>query len=449
MKTSTPSNSPNSLYAARFARIVLRAALVFVMATLFAWHQCSGQTPPSADNSAGLPPVRDQDAQKSSHAWALAYYYRTYQEGRSRGWSVQTPEHQFSPSFLYNQVAPFNEGTSFAEILLLLASQGCATLADFPYAESDVTTWPPYTAFRNAIPFRLQSYTWMGDGLTPGIIGAMKSTLAEGELCAIEVPVFRPNANSKGLFERLTLTNYLYDMPPDDDVYQGSSQALTVVGYDDSAFSGRGGLKVVNSWGTSWGNQGFAWLSYEFIQAFTSEIYTMRARVNYQPTSIAHFKLYHSFWAWNYDNVTVTIGVGNTASPLWSKVILTGLERDSLTVDMAVDLTDVATFMPPSFTSRWWIKVDDHSREDVGLLSTFQIEHNGTNYDAAVVMPLTGPFFGGSFYAYLPAGEAASSNYYVNDGSAAGDQYCTAAGDDANDGLTPATPKHSIQAIID
>ena len=40
------------------------------------------------------------------------------------------------------------------------------------------------------------------------------------------------------------------------------------------------------------------------------------------------------------------------------------------------------------------------------------------------------------------------NNYYVNDGSSAGDEYTSASGSDANDGLTPATPKASISAIL-
>jgi len=39
--------------------------------------------------------------------------------------------------------------------------------------------------------------------------------------------------------------------------------------------------------------------------------------------------------------------------------------------------------------------------------------------------------------------------YYVNDGSLLDDQYTTVAGDDANDGLTPSTPKASIRAVLE
>ena len=54
---------------------------------------------------------------------------------------------------------------------------------------------------------------------------------------------------------------------------------------------------------------------------------------------------------------------------------------------------------------------------------------------------------------YLPYPVAAPSLsptiFYVNDGSVAGDVWCTTAGSDANDGLTPETPMASIQAVID
>ena len=41
------------------------------------------------------------------------------------------------------------------------------------------------------------------------------------------------------------------------------------------------------------------------------------------------------------------------------------------------------------------------------------------------------------------------ADYYVNDASTILDNWCTAPGSDANDGLSPATPKASVQAILD
>ncbi len=98
-------------------------------------------------------------------------------------------------------------------------------------------------------------------------------------------------------------------------------------------------------------------------------------------------------------------------------------------------------------------------------------------YDAAGTLLATGsPTAGGSVAAFsstLPAGtyyiqvsgvggatntyslsiapDAASTTtvYYVNDGSTVDDYYTTAPGNDANTGLTPATPKASVQSVLD
>ncbi len=43
---------------------------------------------------------------------------------------------------------------------------------------------------------------------------------------------------------------------------------------------------------------------------------------------------------------------------------------------------------------------------------------------------------------------ANATNYYVNDANPAGDVYCTAVGNAANNGTSPATPKLSVQAIV-
>jgi hypothetical protein len=47
----------------------------------------------------------------------------------------------------------------------------------------------------------------------------------------------------------------------------------------------------------------------------------------------------------------------------------------------------------------------------------------------------------------LPLG-AFGTSYYVNDASTANDNWCTAPGDDANDGLTTSTPKATVAAIV-
>ena len=398
----------------------------------------------SVDLSGDLPPVGDQGSQGACVAFSVGYYYKTFQEWREYGWDVSAPEHQFSPSFLYNQVAPLNEGMTFDEAFNTFLDKGCATLPDCPFVESDYRTWPSYTAFLNGIPHRIQSYTRLGNGQTAGILDAMKAQLATGgsqgagDLCVIGIPIYRPSSSLPGRFDLLTPTDYFYDGPASEDTYLAGYHAIAVVGYDDAAFDGRGGFKIVNSWGSGWGNQGYAYISYQFVQTWATDVYIMEDRIGYQRTAIAHFKLYHPYWWWNSDNVTVSIGVGPTSAPLWSKVFLTGLERSALTVDMAVDISEGSAYLPPSWNNQWWVKIADHHEEDVAELTIFEVEYDSILSSAEAVMPLYGGFFGGDLFAYLPAGEKASGNYYVS-----------ATGDDTNDGLAPATAKRSVQAIID
>ena len=48
----------------------------------------------------------------------------------------------------------------------------------------------------------------------------------------------------------------------------------------------------------------------------------------------------------------------------------------------------------------------------------------------------------------LLAAPASAAVWYVNDTSLAGDSYTTVVGNDANNGLTPATPKRNIQTVM-
>lgn len=57
------------------------------------------------------------------------------------------------------------------------------------------------------------------------------------------------------------------------EVYNGPSgnekgrHAMVVVGYDDN----KGAFKVLNSWGTSWGQGGFGWIAYSAFKTRVRE----------------------------------------------------------------------------------------------------------------------------------------------------------------------------------
>ena len=89
--------------------------------------------PPMVDLSAHLPPIGNQGAQGSCVGWVVGYYYKSYQESVERGWSLTTPEHQFSPAFVYNLRPTSNcdrdGGMSFYAGFSVLRDKGAASLA--------------------------------------------------------------------------------------------------------------------------------------------------------------------------------------------------------------------------------------------------------------------------------------------------------------------------------
>ena len=87
-------------------------------------------------------------------------------------------------------------------------------------------------------------------------------------------------------------------------------------------------------------------------------------------------------------------------------------------------------------------------------------ETGAFSWDTATATPNAGPLFLVRITSNQDGGITDTSNvfytlhnqeifYYVNDTSTVNDIYSTAAGDDTNDGLTPETPKATVQAIID
>ncbi len=101
--------------------------------------------------------------------------------------------------------------------------------------------------------------------------------------------------------------------------------------------------------------------------------------------------------------------------------------------DNGITWTNIVCGWPAITGSYLWDSVP-YGRSAMGLWRAFCVEDSGISAASQSTFILRN---GGS----IP--------YYVNDSSTTGDVYCTVIGDDANNGLTPATPKASLQSILD
>jgi len=204
--------------------------------------------PSSVDLSANFPEPGDQGQQESCVGWASAYALKTYDERIALKWSLEPAEHKFSPAYVYNQInGGKDSGSNISDALSLFVSQGCASLATDPYSDTDYTTQPSAAARKEASAYK--AIDWKTLNGTDEI----KAVLANNLPVVCGIAVFDS-------FQNLSGPGSVYN------TYTGNldgGHAVTIVGYDDNKFGGA--FRIINSWGTSWGDNGFFWLPYSDI----------------------------------------------------------------------------------------------------------------------------------------------------------------------------------------
>ncbi len=76
-----------------------------------------------------------------------------------------------------------------------------------------------------------------------------------------------------------------FEFPGPGDTVQGG-HAVVAVGYDDNRKIGKekGALKIRNSWGVSWGERGYGWLPYAYVEAGLADDFWSLFKAEYVPT---------------------------------------------------------------------------------------------------------------------------------------------------------------------
>jgi subtilisin-like proprotein convertase family protein len=100
-------------------------------------------------------------------------------------------------------------------------------------------------------------------------------------------------------------------------------------------------------------------------------------------------------------DLNVTIGVGPTAAPYWSKVVWNRQGGSTDNLNLIIDLSAAVNYLPPSGTYRWFLRVYDGGTGDQGRIMWFNITHQGQTYASSDV-PVNIADFKTS-YAYMPS----------------------------------------------
>jgi hypothetical protein len=218
------------------------------------------------------------DRQNSCVGWAIAAL-KSFQETREsvRKGDVNTTPPRFSPAFVYNALNrdPGCQGlVSFVDALNLLGSQGIALWEDFPYDTGSCAGEPSDLVRQRARRYVTLTYR----KLNAQDENELKRQIHYGWPVLVGMQMKSNFLEHRG--------SGVYQSPQKDEP-DLAPHAMVIVGFDDN----RQAFKVLNSWGSRWGDGGYAWIAYPTYRRHVREAYQVHDLIE-DPAAVSAAKVF-------------------------------------------------------------------------------------------------------------------------------------------------------------
>ncbi len=200
----------------------------------------------------------------------LAVGLKEYQEKKERTINVG-----LSPRFLYQKCKerdgiPDQEGTYIKTALEVLIELGVCEETYWPYVAHN-TGSPKPGAEENASRYKIKAYARLDS------LETMKRSLVVNGPCVAGVAVYN-NWSTQEVWSSGKIP-----MPGNSPLRGG--HAICIVGYDDETEM----FKFKNSWNTGWGDKGYGYLPYEYMELADSEAWSATDLIG-DPASLVRAK---------------------------------------------------------------------------------------------------------------------------------------------------------------
>ncbi len=262
--------------------------LISVLVLFIASYLWGQNLPTVVDNSSYFPKSINQKW-SSCGVVSLVYYLKSAAWNQKFNRDPSLLQNQFSAYAIWNQVINTTQHYSTLDAAeLLMSAQGASTGDQFPVDIDNTEIFPDRQAIESGLSYRSSklSTIWLygqDQNATMNLLKDMKDSLKSGKCFLIHFPIY-------------PYINQLYNCSPAVyNCYPGvardsmiASHIVAIVGYDDTIKTayGHGAFKLLNSWGTSFGDQGFFYLDYNwfyFAKWWGFTFFFLEENFNYHP----------------------------------------------------------------------------------------------------------------------------------------------------------------------
>lgn len=210
-----------------------------------------------------FPPIGNQGNYGTCVAWSTGYNLKTALNAIENNWTPEqlaNPANQTSPKDLWMGVpsdkkAMYCEGTTFEPVFNVLMTKGVSNMAKVPYSNMGTCNG----SFMGDTINKIDSFNHVvSDGGLPSV-KQIKAYIRDTVplVFAAEVGDAFESWCSNGVFSS-------------SDNGEKGGHAMVISGYDDSKHA----FRVRNSWGIMWGDNGSAWVDYDFfMNDFCMEVF--------------------------------------------------------------------------------------------------------------------------------------------------------------------------------
>ncbi|AVR97723.1 C1 family peptidase [Pseudoduganella armeniaca] len=204
-----------------------------------------------------VPPPSSQGNLSSCVAWGVGYAAMSFMRALETATLAQTVDNQASPADLYAKVLAreagngCGNGTYVRDAMDVLVDTGVASLREVPYSDSQCVR--PAASAR----FTLDGYHRLAVADT----AAIKSALSNFNVLPFGMQVYPDFQALRG--------NLVYQHAASDRGCPLGGHCMALIGYSDE----RAAYRLINSWGSDWGDRGYAWIGYDTFARVASEVY--------------------------------------------------------------------------------------------------------------------------------------------------------------------------------